>query len=63
MDDLFPEMVGNKNLTVEAKARELAEFSKKTIALVPIAGMEDGFRLKIEEKAKEKIEETVEEKK
>lgn len=50
MDDLFPEMSGKKDLTVEAKARELTEFSKKVISLVPMAGDEDWFRLKIEEK-------------
>jgi GTPase len=50
MDDVFPEMEGKKDLTVEAKAKELAEFSKKVVALVPMAGHEDWFRLKIEEK-------------
>jgi len=50
MDDTFPEMAGKKELTIEQKAKELAEFSKKTIALVPMKGHEDWFKLDIQEK-------------
>lgn len=50
MDDLFPETSGKKGATEEGKARELAEFSRKTLSLVPQAGNEDWFKLNIEEK-------------
>jgi hypothetical protein len=50
MDDIFPELAGNKELTAEKKEKELAEFSKKTISLVPMPGGEDLFKLHIEEK-------------
>ena len=47
MDELFPEAALNKDLSVEAKQKELEAFTKKTIALVPIPGTEEGFKLEI----------------
>lgn len=47
MDELFPEVALQKDLTIEAKQRELDAFSKKKIALVPIDGGAGGFKLEM----------------
>lgn len=49
MDELFPEIALHKDLSVEAKQRELDAFTKKKISLVPIAGSE-GLQLSISDK-------------
>lgn len=50
MDELFPEVATAKDLSIEAKQKELKAFSEKEIALVPMPGTKDGFRLEVSEK-------------
>lgn len=47
MDELFPEIALHRELSVEAKQKELDAFSKKRVALVPIPGTNEGFSLSI----------------
>lgn len=50
MNAVFPEVGLSKEKTTEAKIKELEEFSKHEVKLVPIPGLEEGFSLQVNPK-------------
>jgi len=52
LDSLFPEADLTKGKSTDDKIRQLEEFSKNEVKLVPIPGMSEGFSLQVNPREK-----------